>query len=304
MPILSLIIPVYNGESFISKCLNSIYKTTYDSNLYEVLIINDGTPDSTIEVIEKNFTNNDNLFVFTQENKGLGGARNLGLQKAKGDYVWFIDQDDWITDGAIERICSILRENYTDILFFDYTYPNGKKSGIKNHAINEGEYNGIDFLNQRNVESPVWQYIISNKVIKKYNLRFFPGYHEDSLFTPIILFLSEKVVYHKNINYVYNLRQDSITTSTNPLQHCIDLLEITERLIEFHENKCTNYSEKKILMKYSSICFFSIFYYWLKLNKEDKKNISKALSTNLFLNLIRYNPKVNHIVKFVLMKIK
>ena len=301
---ISIIIPIYNGEKFISKCLDSIFKSNYNLNLFDVIIINDGTPDNTLKVVEKYLSSFNNISVYSQENKGLGEARNFGLKKAKGQYIWFVDQDDWISNGAIDRISNIISVKNPDILFFDYTYPNGKKSSIEDYGISSGEYSGIKFLNKKNVESPVWQYVININHIRKYNFNFYPEYHEDSLFTPIVLFLASSVIYDNNVNYIYNLRHDSTTTSSNPLKHCNDLLTVTKKLTKFQDEYSKNYLEKKIISKYISIPFFSIYYYFSKLDRKDQSIISKSISISLFFQLIRYNFKLNYIIKFFLIKIK
>ena len=96
----SVIIPVYNTEKFITKCLDSVLKQTYKE--YDVIIVNDGSTDSSAEIVECYEKKYDRIQVVTQANKGLGGARNTGIASAKGDYLVFLDSDDYIREDMLE----------------------------------------------------------------------------------------------------------------------------------------------------------------------------------------------------------
>ncbi len=302
MVTLSIIIPIYNGEKFINKCLDSIFHSQNKLDSFEVIIVDDGSPDNSIAIIERYCRLFENITIFSQDNKGLGEARNSGMKLAKGEYIWFVDQDDWITDGAISRINNIIILNKPEILFFDYTYPSGNKSAILNNGINGKTYSGSEFLNTHVVENPVWQYVIKADHILKYKLKFHSDYHEDSLFTPIVLFLASTIFYDNNVNYIYNLREGSITTSSYPYKHCIDILKVVDKLNQFKNLQSKNNLDKKIISKYISIIYFSIYYYWRKLSKKEKINISNSLSTSLFYELILNNFKLKDIIKFVRIK--
>ena len=100
---LSLIIPVYKVEAFIYQCLNSIFSQILGDENIEVIIINDGTPDNSIEIV-RGFSSFPQMKIVEQENQGLSVARNTGLCYAKGEYVWFIDSDDWLLPNAISDV--------------------------------------------------------------------------------------------------------------------------------------------------------------------------------------------------------
>lgn len=112
---LSIIIPIYKVEKYIEQCLYSIYDQKIDEFLFEVIAVNDGTPDNSMNIVKKYANKHKNLHVLNYENQGLSIARNLGLKKASGDYVWFVDSDDWLTNNSLSIVISHLSKNY-DVL--------------------------------------------------------------------------------------------------------------------------------------------------------------------------------------------
>lgn len=98
---LSIIIPIYNVEKYLSDCLNSVINQKKSDLTYEIIIVNDGTPDNSLKIAEDYAKSHNNITIISQENQGLGGARNTGLKAASGDYVWFIDSDDWINLNSL-----------------------------------------------------------------------------------------------------------------------------------------------------------------------------------------------------------
>ena len=113
----SVIIPVYNVEKFLKKCLDSVFKQTYSD--YEILAVNDGSTDSSKNILENYQKICSKLKVINQENKGLGGARNTGIKNASGEFLVFLDSDDYISFNMLEKIDMYLRKYQLDILAFD-----------------------------------------------------------------------------------------------------------------------------------------------------------------------------------------
>ena len=101
---LSVIIPVYNVAPYIAKCLESIYFQDVDKGDYEIIIVNDGSTDNSLSIVKKTIVNWENVKLIDQSNGGLSCARNSGLDCAIGDYVWFVDSDDWIESNSLKRI--------------------------------------------------------------------------------------------------------------------------------------------------------------------------------------------------------
>ena len=125
MPKLSIIIPVYNVEKYLPKCLGSILKQPFKD--LEVICVNDGSTDDSLEVLQKIKKNDDRVVIIDKKNEGSGIARNIGLSTAQGEYVYFIDSDDWLEDDVLAKIIVKADELQTDILVFGgLSYYNGK----------------------------------------------------------------------------------------------------------------------------------------------------------------------------------
>ena len=124
---LSFVIPVYNVGEYLSKCLESILNQPFQN--FEIICINDGSTDNSPEILKKYEC--EKIVVINKENEGSGIARNIGLEKAKGEYVWFVDGDDWIEDNCLENLIENADKLKTDILIFggQSCYKNKKKSG-------------------------------------------------------------------------------------------------------------------------------------------------------------------------------
>ena len=116
-PLISIIIPVYNVEKYLRQCLDSVVNQTYRN--FEVVCVNDGSTDTSIEILQEYKKEYSNFRVYTQENKGLGITRNVGVSHATGDYLYFLDSDDYIEPDLIEELTKIITENKNiDIIKF------------------------------------------------------------------------------------------------------------------------------------------------------------------------------------------
>lgn len=116
--LVSVIIPAYNAEKYIEQCVNSVVNQTYKQ--LEIIIVNDGSIDKTLVLVEKIKNMDNRIVVIDQKNKGLSAARNAGLKVCKGDYIFFLDSDDWIIPTCIEELIGIEKDKDMDIVFFDY----------------------------------------------------------------------------------------------------------------------------------------------------------------------------------------
>lgn len=115
---LSIIIPVYKVEKYIRDTLQSIYRQQYDENLFEVIVINDGTPDDSMRIVAEFTNKHANLHIINQKNQGLSCARNAGLKIAQGEYVWFVDSDDTVTEESIGKVIECIERSKADVIGF------------------------------------------------------------------------------------------------------------------------------------------------------------------------------------------
>ena len=184
----SLIVPVYNVEKYIEKCLNSIYRQTFGS--YEAIIVNDGSPDRSREIIVDRCLYDARFQLYDKENGGLSSARNEGLKHARGKYVLFIDSDDWIEKDYLENISKTIRDE-TDILICRYVLddtvigaryvPYGRETVSKVYS---GEEKTREILERhlisyprsgyeiRDTVMPVWKNVYRRDLIESNGIRF------------------------------------------------------------------------------------------------------------------------------------
>ena len=208
----SVIIPVYNVEKYVLRCLDSIVNQTY-SNV-EIIVINDGSTDNSINVIKNKYGKNDKLKIFNKKNGGLSSARNIGLNQATGNYILFVDSDDWLEINCVSELIDEAKSGNADIIEFGYRTISDK-----------GELNSIKFNNSviSSKEKILEEFffgnqivdIVCNKLYKKElfdNKRFLEGkIHEDYIITPELLYNCKKISIVDKIFYNYYQRSDSIT---------------------------------------------------------------------------------------------
>ncbi|WP_127836926.1 glycosyltransferase [Clostridium prolinivorans] len=234
----SVILPAYNVEPYINKCLDSLLNQSLKE--IEIIVVNDGSTDNTIDVIQKYKKYFEHILIIEQKNKGLSAARNIGLKYAKGKYVFFLDSDDFIDTKMLEELYKECEINDLDIICFNgYYYNDSKDLKIIREAnidINN-IYCGINFLQDLinfNAYLPmVWLNMYKKEFLLKNKLCFMEGvYHEDIEFTPRAYILAQKVKYNNKPFYYYIQRKGSIT-KTKSNKNYLDILKIIESLINF-----------------------------------------------------------------------
>ena len=116
--LLSVIIPVYNVEAYVGKTLESVFHTTASSDDFEVIVVNDGTKDGSMKVVRQ-FADRPNLTILEQENQGLSAARMKGCSVAGGEYLWFVDSDDYLVEDGVGKVLALLRSHSdAEVLMF------------------------------------------------------------------------------------------------------------------------------------------------------------------------------------------
>lgn len=279
MTALSIIVPVFNVEAYIERCITSILNNHLFDIHCELIVVDDGSPDRSIEIVERLTAGRSNVTLIRQSNRGLGLARNAGQSKAAGDYLWFVDSDDWLPERAIERVISVTTSSLRpDVVNIDYVTSDGRRTAVQNHATPDRLYHGVDYLGMSYVQSPVQYYIFCRHFYRENSLHFERGiYHEDALFTPIALFLAQRVVRLAQDCYVYNTREGSIMTSGSNLKRARDMLGIVARLEAFRHQNATNATDARVLARYSAVAIGSVFYYWRRLTVKERCNLAAQM---------------------------
>lgn len=253
--ILSIVVPVYNVERYVRKCILSIINQ--DDDLFkdiEVIIVNDGTKDKSIEQIQDLVDKYDNIMLINQENLSLSVARNNGMLKAKGDYVWFVDSDDWISSDAVKVIIPYL-DNINDIITINYTVVNEKGEFPVSTPFNEEKtMSGKESFRQRCEFATMAQRGIYRKeFMSKNNLTFMPGvYNQDDELCLRASYLAESVALIPDSVY-YFLRttgdkHKSIMNSGKP-KYGFDYLTVSKSLEKFADEHITENDIYKLFQR-------------------------------------------------------
>lgn len=253
MPKLSIVIPVYNVENYLAKCLDSvIYPELSD---YEVLIVNDGSTDSSGKICEEYARKYSDLIrVVTTPNAGVGSARNTGLELARGEFILFIDSDDYLSEGAIIEMMDTLKLGY-DMCIFDINFVNGEGHKFKYvHGCSREGFLSLDTFPQLLFEMPSAWNKIYRRALFIDNEIFYPRriWYEDMYVTPWLYTKADKIYsIHKGWhNYVQ--RAGSITNNKNT-QRNLEIIPAVEAMLDA-------YKQEGVYEKYKNELEYSAFY--------------------------------------------
>ena len=239
---LSIIIPVYNVEKYVGACIESIFKQRISENEFEVILINDGSTDNSLSIIQKYEKQYSNITIINQKNQGLSATRNNGIKIAKGEYLLFVDSDDLIIDNTLKVMLHIATQNQVDILKGDYVKANNQEieNGIEIANLNTNTPSAIKTGEQGFIEdyNPMYSYAVLNlyrrEFIIKNQILFLEGkYFEDVAFT-IEAYLKAKTFMAIPLQfYVYRQNDSSImaTMSVNKLYSMNDIIAYNHQQI-------------------------------------------------------------------------
>lgn len=214
---ISVIIPVYNGEKYIRETLDSLLKQTFSN--FEIIIINDGSTDNTYNICESYQKKTKNIFIYEQENKGVSSARNYGLKKAIGKYIYFMDADDTLQENAFETMIKYIK-NY-DLLTFGYIedYPDDKKAKgyLENKILNQEEAIEIALKTDNSFQGYLWNKLFVHSIIDENTIQFDENITicEDLLFLIKYLFNCKTICTRKEKLYYYRMRKSGASKKFN-----------------------------------------------------------------------------------------
>ena len=209
---ISIIIPCYNVEKYIIPLVSSLLKQI-DGKSVEIICVNDGSTDNTLNCLKSLATENNNLHIINQENGGPASARNSGLDIAKGEYIWFIDGDDSIDKLAINTLTHEIEENPTDVICFNYKRvdTNGNILSTKNYKYDYiNSFTGTEAYAKFKIPSYLWNRIIRRDIIEKNQIRF-DFWPEDEDFLINIYLAANSFRFIRDTIYYYNDVEGSIS---------------------------------------------------------------------------------------------
>lgn len=259
---ISIILPVYNVENYLIECFESILRQSYKE--YELIVVDDGSYDNSLNIINHYKLKFENIKVFTQENKGVSEARNLALKHARGEYILFVDPDDFLKDNMLElMIDSALRYESDVVISNYYMYFNDRKynkfiKSMQNEAIYSKD-EVIDMMLKHKIQGQLWNKLFRHSLLKETNFKFESDRYIQDIF-PVFRAISNanKISYIDEGLYFYRQRIGSTVNKKNK-KLTQDYYHAMVSIIDFIEKN--NINVRKSSLKFFKAKAYSIFIY-------------------------------------------
>lgn len=299
---LSIIIPMYNVETYITKCLDSCIKQDLSSEEYEIICVNDGSPDNSAKIARTIAEKHSNIKVIDRKNGGLSAARNTGLKYAQGDYVWFIDSDDWIVENCLKKVLDICKSHNLDILQICAANIFGGKIVRKVSYKDDSQVvSGVEAL-RRGIFYCAQYSIIRRLFLLENGLSFHEGIvHEDNEYTPRVYYFAKRVLAISDILYFVYQNPHSITRTVNP-KKAFDCITVMYELDNFMKD--IKQDSKDVFHYHIASTFNVSMCDIIKTTPKDMDEFSKELYKNrhLYKHLIKQH-KIIYKIEGILMMI-
>ena len=236
-PLFSIIIPIYNAETTLSKCVSSVFKQTCQN--YELILINDGSLDGSLfqinEIIKKNVDKR--ILFFDQENRGAGQARNIGLSYAKGEFIVFLDSDDYLDTTFLEETKKIIQIENPEYIFIDLIREKPDGTVIRYERMSSFQYLSKDRILRWQITGKIpWggvRKIVKRSILLNNDIKYATSIKvgEESIYSYKALFFSQKIAFQSHALYHY-VHNDSSLTAHDTVQNSINVYEYVRKNLE------------------------------------------------------------------------
>jgi len=183
---LSFVLPTYNMEAYLGRCLDSLLHQDLANDDYEIIVVNDGSKDNTLAVAEDYKSQNQNIVIVDKPNGGIGSARNAGLHVANGEYIYCVDPDDYIAPNVLGTLKSVIKEHNLDVMAFDFVDLPMDVLTVENRPVSVPDKikvsTGIDFIGQQNFTNECWWLIVKKSLLERHKIQFM----EDRLMEDVV----------------------------------------------------------------------------------------------------------------------
>ena len=289
--LISVIIPVYNVEKYLRECVDSVLNQTYTN--YEIILVDDGSTDSSGAICDEYAEEYDNVTVIHKENSGPSETRNAGISVAKGEYIYFLDSDDYIVPHTFEKLVETSEKQNSDIVFFDaVSFVDNKpdvhiKQGYKREYRYESD-TGLSVFSKLNANKEfkcaVYLMLIRKRLITDNEISFCEDAYmsEDLLFTFQLYCLAERVSQCSESLYYRRYRDNSIITSGRTQRHFLSCIIIYSKVKEFYYQK--GLQNNPCVNEFVVRCAFNALDIYGKMStteKNDNKNLYDELKNEI-----------------------
>ena len=291
MPKVSVIVPIYNVEKYLEKCLDSLVNQTLED--IEIILVNDGSTDNSGQIAKK-YANKykDKIIYLEKENGGLSDARNYGLEYVKGDYISFVDSDDYISKNLYSELVKYMEKDYDMIKFGILTVDLKNNKIIENKSQqfeNKTGEEAFDILYKTDKMTEVaWGYLYKASFWKENNFKYSINmYHEDFGLTPLVILKAKKVASTNILGYYYVQSDKSITRNSDEkkkLKMSYDLLKFYDNMVKKIEKYDISKKSKENIKIYYTNCILL-----------EIKNISSKIERQKYIKEIKKRKMIKNI---------
>ena len=293
----SIIIPIYNVEKYLRQCLASVLDQSFSD--WEAVCVNDGSKDGSAAILGEFAEKDNRIRVVDQANAGLSAARNTGLRYATGDYVLFLDSDDWLEGNALEILSRNL-DGEDMVCFSGRRYIEYEDRFLPADRLTARCYSsGMEYYNENALQHRDFAFVCvvlrayKRSFLLDYDLRFTEGiYHEDNLFTPQACYYAQTIKVTDDSLYVYRVRENSITTTYDSKRMC-DMMRIANELAAFFIPK-SGFS-KTVVYRAITHHYQAVL---MNVSKSERESVYGLCDWNLYGKVSRTKPR--HFVNYVL----
>ena len=287
----SVIVPIYNVEKYLEKCLDSLVNQTLED--IEIILVNDGSTDNSDQIAKKYANKYKEKIVYLEkQNGGLSDARNYGLEYAKGDYISFVDSDDYISKNLYSELIRYMEEDYDMVKFGILTVDLKNNKMIENKSKQFEDKTGeeaFDILYKTDKMTEVaWGYLYKASFWKENNFKFTKDmYHEDFGLIPLVILKAKKVASTNILGYYYVQSDKSITRNSDEkkkLKMSYDLLKFYDNMIKKIENYDISKKAKENIKIYYTNCILL-----------EIKNISNEAERQKYIKEIKKRKMIKNI---------
>ena len=272
---ISVIIPFYNVKKYFQECLNSLSRQTFQN--FEVILIDDGSTDTSIEIAENFSLTHKNVTIIKQDNQGQGKARNQGLKIAKGKYVYFLDSDDYLLDHALEKMWQTAEEYHSDLVLFEgetkfdlvsrgnITAKESENEFKRKKEYPQKLYHGIDIFHElrqnKEYSCSVWLQLITREVLIENDIWFPEGIiHEDEQYSFLVFMNCQKVHVLPEVLCCHRCRLGSTMTSTRGRKNFWGYQKTCQGIVEWSKTCHVSKEHKKMIQKCAGDFFRDTIY--------------------------------------------
>jgi len=254
---LSIIVPVYNVENYLEKCINSLVNQDLVEGEYEIIAVNDGSTDSSLSILERLKKETKDVFIniITQENKGLSEARNTGLKIANGAYIIFVDSDDILLPNTVKQLVNTCKTNNLDMLEFGACgiTESDKITFTATASSNNKVLNGEEYIGSISYLGSACNKVYKLNFLNENNLRFMPDvYIEDIEFNTRAVYKCERIMATDIVVAHFLQREGSITRTKNfnkSKKMIYDIFTVLSSINDFTDKAVTKSSKAYIVLK-------------------------------------------------------